>query len=303
MDFLRQLCNIQAPSGSEDEMTAFVLEFIGEHSGGWQVQPEIFHGQDFQNCIVLVFGKPRTMVFAHMDNIGFTVRYNHELVRIGSPDITSGILLSGKDKSGMVTCELAVDSEKKLFYTGSREIERGTPLSFVPDWRETDEYVQCCYLDNRLGVWNALRLCETLENGAVVFSCWEEHGGGSVAFLTRFLFEKYGIRQALISDITWITEGVRAGNGAVISLRDSGIPRKNYIDKITSFARESGIAFQLEVEASGGSDGTEIQKLPYPVDWCFIGAGEMYPHSPNEKVHKSDIRAMTDLYRYLMKAI
>ena len=31
--------------------------------------------------------------------------------------------------------------------------------------------------------------------------------------------------QALISDITWVTEGVTHGKGCAISLRDSGVPR------------------------------------------------------------------------------
>ena len=55
-----------------------------------------------------------------------------------------------------------------------------------------------------------------------VFSTWEEHGGGSVGYLGKFIQEKYGVYQALISDVTWVTEGVKHGEGCVISLRDSG---------------------------------------------------------------------------------
>ena len=36
----------------------------------------------------------------------------------------------------------------------------------------------------------------------------EEHGGGSVGYLAKFIYEKYGVKQAHISDITWVTEGV-----------------------------------------------------------------------------------------------
>ena len=73
---------------------------------------------------------------------------------------------------------------------------------------ESDEnFVQCCYMDNRLGVWNALQVAETLEHGIICFSCWEEHGGGSVGYLAKFIYENYGVKQALISDITWVTKG------------------------------------------------------------------------------------------------
>ena len=87
----------------------------------------------------------------------------------------------------------------------------------------------------------------------------------------------------------------------MISRRDSGIPRRSYVDKIIELAKKSGIAFQLEIESSGGSDGNQLQKCPYPFDWCFIGAPEDYVHSPDEKVFKNDISAMLNLYQYLMK--
>jgi putative aminopeptidase FrvX len=301
MQLLKTLCSIHAPSGNEGAMTEFLLDHIEKNKSSWKVQPKIFSGDDFQNCIVLVFGKPRTAVYAHIDNIGFTVRYKNQLVKIGGPSAESGSILSGEDSRGKIDCRLIIDeSEQKYFYKAEREIERGTDLSYKQNWREDANFVQCCYMDNRLGVWNALQLCTSIENGAIVFSCWEEHGGGSVAYLSKFLFEKYNIRQSLISDITWITEGVRPGEGVVISMRDTGIPRRIFLNKIISLAKDSGIPFQLEVEGSGGSDGTEIQKQPYPIDWCFIGAAEDFVHSSNEKVHKKDIECMVSMYKFLL---
>ena len=84
-------------------------------------------------------------------------------------------------------------------------------------------------------------------------------------------------------------------------MRDSGIPRKSYVNKIINLAKQSQIPFQLEVENAGGSDGNALQRSPYPFDWCFIGAPEDNVHSPDEKVHKSDIESMLKMYDYLMK--
>ncbi len=303
MELLKTLCAIQSPSGDECEMNTFLLNYIRQNSSNWKVKPVVYEGEAFQDCIILVFGKPRTAIYAHMDNIGFTVRYENQLVKIGGPHVKSGIQLTGKDSKGTVLCEIVLDDQNHLLYKAEREIERGTNLSFLPIWRQDENSVQCCYMDNRLGVWNALKVCETLENGAIVFSCWEEHGGGSVPYLSRFLFEKYGIRKALISDITWVTEGVHPGKGVVISMRDSGLPRRKFLNSIIEHARNSSIPFQLEVEGSGGSDGTEIQKQPYPIDWCFIGAAEENVHSPDEKVNKEDIHSMVEMYNYLMKVL
>ena len=86
-------------------------------------------------------------------------------------------------------------------------------------------------------------------------------------------------------------------------MRDSGIPRRSYINKIVDLATKSKIPFQLEVESAGGSDGNALQRSPYPFDWCFIGAPEDNVHSPDEKVHKKDIKSMVEMYQYLMKAL
>lgn len=301
LELLKTLCSIHAPSGNEEAMTDFILDYIDKNKSSWKTVPMVFSGDGFQHCIVLIFGKPTTAVFAHIDSIGFTVRYDNELVRIGAPQAESGYKVVGKDKNGPIEAFLSVDRKEQVIHAEcSRTIERGTELTFKPQWVEEDPFVQCCYMDNRLGVLNALNLCSEIENGAIVFSCWEEHGGGSVPFLTRFLYKNYNIRQALISDITWVTEGVKPGCGVVISLRDSGIPRRSFVNKIIALADASGISYQMEVEGSGGSDGTELQKQPYPIDWCFIGAPEENVHTPKERVHKGDIESMLRMYVHLL---
>ncbi|MBU6122862.1 aminopeptidase [Hymenobacter siberiensis] len=304
MHLLHSLCRLPAPAGNEAALTKFVLDYVRQQQAAWLHQPRIIADERFQDCILLVFGKPRTAVFAHLDSIGFTVRYGRQLVRIGGPQAEAGYRLVGKDSQGEVDCTLTVDEETgELGYAFHRDIDRGTELTFYCDFRETATTVQSCYLDNRLGVWNALRLCETLEHGIIAFSCWEEHGGGSVAYLAKYIYETYGVRQALISDITWVTEGVHAGQGCAISLRDSLIPRRAYVDRIRAIAIDSGIPHQLEVEGSGGSDAKELQHAAAPWDWCFVGAPEDHVHSPDELVDKGDIASMLALYQVLMQKL
>jgi len=239
-----------------------------------------------------------------MDSIGFTVRYDNRLVPIGGPEAETGFELVGSDSKGMIETKMIADlKEGMLCCDFQRPIERGTDLVFKCDFRETEQIVQSCYLDNRLGVFIALQLAETLENGAIVFSCYEEHGGGTVPFLIKYLWDKWQIRQCLVCDITWKTEGVNLGNGVAVSIRDSRLPRKVFIEKVLKIARESGVKFQLEVEGFGGSDGKEIQSSPYPVDWIFIGVPEENVHSPHEMANKEDIRWMLELYQVLMQRL
>lgn len=305
MELLKKLVEIRGASGDESRVRDFLIEYVRANCSKWKVQPELVYGDHFQDCLILIFGKPRTAIYAHMDSIGFTVGYDKELIKIGGPRTIDGMQLVGSDSKGEIETELMVideeDGGKLLQFVYDREIDRGTILTFKPDFRETDEYIQSPYMDNRLGIWNALKVAETMEDGAIVFSTYEEHGGNTVGFCSKFLYEKYAVRQALISDITWVTHGVKHGGGVAVSMRDSGIPRRTYLNRIIDLAKESGIAFQLEVESAGGSDGTMLQKSDQPIDWCFIGAPEDHVHSPDEKVFKYDIMTMVELYRYLMR--
>lgn len=305
MKLLEQLTAIRGAASDEGRVAEFIKEYVKSNAKSWVKEPEIIAGPGFQDCVILVFGKPTTAIYAHMDSIGFSVGYGKELIKVGGPRLNEGIELVGSDSQGEIETELLVieheDETKDLQYVYDREIDRGTLLTFKPNFRETETYVQSPYLDNRLGIWSALKVAETLENGAIVFSTYEEHGGNSVGYCARYLFEKHSVHQALISDITWVTEGVPHGKGVAISMRDSLLPRRSYLNRIIDLAKESGIAFQLEVESAGGSDGGVLQKSDLPIDWCFIGAPEDNVHTPDELVYKHDIMCMVELYRYLMK--
>lgn len=299
MKLLNNLLNQQSVSGDETQISSVVLQWIFSMKNTWKVMPEIFSGDNFHDCILLKFGKPTTAVFAHLDTVGFMTRYSNQLIPVGGPEVIPGTRLIGADRWGEIECGI-IDNEEAVFHDFPRKIEPGTRLSFKQNIRICRDFIQAAYLDNRLGIFSALKLCETLENGWVVFSTYEEHGGGSMPFLLRFIQEKFPVKQALISDITWITEGVHHHEGVVISIRDKFIPRKKFIEKIISIAEESGIPFQLEVEAYGGSDGREIQFSPYAIDWCFIGAAEDHVHTADEKVSLEDLNSMIDMYQYLM---
>lgn len=303
MDLLQQLCSIQGTSGHEKGIRDFLLAYIQKEKKHWKAKPQIFEGDGFQDNIILKFGKPRTAIFAHMDTVGFTVRYFNQLLPVGSPDADSGTKLVGQDRHGPIECELEFDKEHHALYKFGRPIERGTPLSYKIHFKETKQYIETAYLDDRLGIYSALKVAETLKDGIIIFSSWEEHGGGSVSYLTKFIYESWAIKQALISDITWVSDGVEHGKGVAISLRDRNIPRREFIDRIINVAKKHKVPYQLEVEGTGSSDGGEIQRSPFPFDWCFVGAPEQHAHTPHEKVHKDDVQSMIELYRWLMKEL
>lgn len=322
MDYslLKQLCAIPATSGDEQKMTEFILEYVMDHRDDWDSQPAIFTGDGFQESIILAFGKPRLAIYAHLDSVGFCTAYGKRLVKIGGPKAESGATLVGTDSQGEFegTLEKRVEIDKKdkdkpssakamkekekkdIFELKcDRATDRGIPLTYKADWREDEESIQTPYIDNRLGVWNALQLCPTLQNAAIAFTTYEEHAGGTAQFLGRFLFKSFGCRQALISDVTLDSEGIKLGDGPAISMRDRGIPRQRYVQRIRNIADRNNIKYQLEVEDAGGSDGNQLQASSYPWDWCFIGPPEENYHTPDERVLKADIEENLRLYQAL----
>ncbi|HBF87954.1 MAG TPA: aminopeptidase [Bacteroidales bacterium] len=302
MELLKELCGIHAPSGEEYKLKEFILEYVQNHKLNWKVQPTVVDDNDIQDCILLVFGKPHTAIFVHMDSVGFTVRYNNELIKIGSPDAKNNDTLVGKDSHGKIECKLNIEHNSgSMKCNFSRTIDVGTSLTFKNKFKSTGKYIESCSLDNRLGIRNALAIAETMESGIIAFTCWEEHGGGSVSILSKIIYENFNIQKAIILDTTWVSEGVKHDGGAVISIRDQYIPRRKFINEVIYLAKNSNIPYQLEVEDSGGSDGSEIQKSPYPIDWCFIGIPTTNPHSANEIASKKDIESNEKLCKYLME--
>jgi len=302
MELLKNLVAVHSPTGEEFFMKKFIIDYVFQNQHNWKKKPQLIYGDDWMDCLLMIFGQPQTAIFVHMDTVGFHVRYDKELINIGTPVVESNIRLVGNDHLGDIDCLLdAKHPDYHIAYSFHRDIDRGTSLTFKPLFKEKDEFVEATYLDNRVGIWVALKLAEIAVNAAIVFTCGEEQKGGSIGFAATYLYQKYNLRQALIADVSSVNRGIKHGAGAIISRRDAVIPRKKFFDKIVQIAHKNHAVFQIEVEYSGSTDGAELQLAPIPVDWCFVGAPIENIHSPIERIHKIDIFAMFYLYSVLLK--
>lgn len=297
MELLRRLTEIPGASSDEGAISEFILKHVDENQADWKRRPTVLAGGEWHDNVVLIFGQPRTAIWAHTDTVGFTVGHGNRLIEIGSPRPGQRTTIVGEDSQGQI--ETTAENSTA---TG-RQIEPGTILTYKPAFEETDENVHSPYLDNRLGVFAALSIAKTLTDGAIVFGTYEEHGGNAAAALARILKETYDVRQALILDATWATEHVRLGNGTAVSLRDGSIPRRSYLRRVLKIARNSGVDFQLEVQSVGGSDGTQLQASELLIDWCFVGPPTEGAHTPRETANKHDIDCTVELYRQLMEKL
>ena len=300
---LKELCSIHSPSGEEFYMREFLINYFMSNMYKFQVKPKLIYGSGFQDCLIAVFGHPRVGAFAHMDTTGFAVRYQDQLIPIGSPEIKGDEKLTGMDHFGEIECAIDLDINNQLHYRFGRAIQSGTTLTFRKNFHSNQSFITSPYLDNRVGIYNLLKVAERMNNGALVFSAWEEHGGGSIPYLVKYIYEEFQIAKMLVSDVTWISDGIEINRGAVISNRDKNIPRKLFFEQIKQLADSNNISYQIEVEAFGSSDAREIQQSPYPIDWCFIGPAVEYAHSANEKISFDDIKSTINLYQILMEEL
>lgn len=304
MDLLKKLCSIHAPSADEMPMKEFILSWVKSNMKSWKTKPQIIEDDGLQDAVMLVFGKPRTVAFAHMDSTGFTVRYNNEIIPIGGPHYKNGDKLVGNYLGKQIVTKVKCKKgDDKIFCDFKEILPAGTTLTYKVEFDASEKGIVAPYLDDRLGVWVLMNLAKTLRDGILVFSCNEEHGGGNVEKIARVIYEKYSLKQALICDITWATEGVFLGKGVAVTLRDKYIPRKIFVDKVLNILNDNKIKYQSEVESSGSSDGGYLQKSAYPIDWCFIGVPEEGNHSCQEKVSVIDVIMLQKTYELLMREL
>jgi putative aminopeptidase FrvX len=312
LDLLKSLCAIHGPSGHERPVRDFLIDLIKKTSKTWTTKPKLLYGNKFQDGLIVVLGKPKTALFAHMDTVGFTVGNPikkrakstlHALLDIGSPLPTKdGQALVGETLDGTpITAKLHSCLHPSAAFSPADPSPLGATLTYAPNFFENGEFIHSQSLDNRLGIFCALEVAKTLKHGALVFSTYEEHGGGSAQSLATYLHKTHRTSQALITDITWDTKHVSTGKGPVISLRDSMLPRRHYLKKILNLTKKSHIPHQLEVTDQGSSDGEDLQKSHLPFDWCFVGVAEKSAHSAEEAVNLNDVQSLINLSSYLIK--
>ena len=87
---LKELCGISAPSSDESRLANFILEYVEKNSFSWRHKPRVVSGEDYQDCVMLVWGNPRTAMIAHIDSVGFMVGYGNSLLPVGTPRCPDG---------------------------------------------------------------------------------------------------------------------------------------------------------------------------------------------------------------------
>ena len=295
MELLQQLQQIPGPSGDEGHIADFVQQYCRS------ISDCVLRREG--DLILATRGTPRVAIFAHLDTIGFTQGYDRALLPIGGPHVEGDEAIREGDGPGVSHIRLKLKDERPTWRVQGKLGRPGSRWVYADPLVIKKDKVSGPYLDNRAGVWNALRVLERVANVAVVFTPGEEHSGRGALVGARLIYEELDITRALISDITWHTDSIKCGKGPAVSLRDRYVPRRRFLDEVLAAAADSGIPFQREVEGNGSSDGGWIERSTFPIDWAFVGAPQKRSHTPHEECSIADLRNMLELFVSLVSAL
>ena len=296
LELLWELLRQDSPAGDEGPLADWLEDWLAREA------PDAAVERLGDSLLVTRGERPSVAVFAHLDTTGWTLGYDKQLVRIGGPAGKPGdaIRPARRPDTGAA---LARRKDGSWKVQGKTDAPLGSRWVYSAAAERSGDKITSPYLDNRAGVWAALNALLRCPEIAVALTVQEETGGQGAQIAARRLFETHGIRQALIADLTWDTKHIKRGRGVALSLRDSSLPRRRYLDRVLTLAESSGLPFQREVESSGGSDGAGIDQSGVPMDWVFVGAPEKAPHTARERAHVGDLQDMVNMLVYLINGL
>ncbi|GBD18161.1 Putative aminopeptidase YsdC [bacterium HR27] len=282
----------------------------------------------------------RVLIAAHMDEIGFLVRYIDDngfrrLQPVGGFDARvlvaqrvqvwtrSGEPLLGALQLATKPIHLLTTEERKAPALEDLYVDLGLPAEEVRSRVEVGDMVTLARefarlgptvlskaLDDRVGLFvmlEVLRYLDRHEVEIVAVATVQEEVGLRGAQTAGFGLEP-DVAIALDITIAGDVPGIdaadrvtRLGGGVAIKVFDSShIPSRPLVDHLRAVADQHGIRYQLEVLPRGGTDAGALQRARAGVPAVTLSIPTRHVHTVNEMAHVEDIAAAVDLLRYYL---
>ena len=287
-------------------------------------------------------GKPRVLIAAHIDEIGFYVRHvdDRGFVRVqnvGGFDTRNllarrvTVMAKDGDLPGVMNpagrpIHIAKEEDKKkipemqefmidLGLPGEivkQKVRIGDPVTLVQEFSEIGDCVTGKCLDNRVAAWVVLEAMKKAKspNYEVILACTVQEevglrGAGPAAFAAR-----PDLAIALDTTLCVDTPGVpeeervtKQGDGAAIKIMDSSsISNRSFVDEMAAAGEAAGVKFQYSVLPRGGTDAGAIQRSREGVKTVTLAIPTRYIHTVTETIHKDDLQSAIDLIAAWLEA-
>jgi len=306
LELLRRLSDAFGPPGMEDEVREIIRGEAEKYSSKIET--------DVLGNLIVEFGdpssRPRVLVAAHMDEVGFMVRFVDKrgflyVHRVGGVnlEIVPGSRILFETSKGKVlgvaqrrisgkTEDIFIDIGAARREDAHRQgIEIGTMGVFEPCFRtmNTGYRVMGKAFDDRMGCFVALEVMRRIkvEKGHLVyvFTSMEEIGGkgSTVAGYTLepdyclVLEGTFALDVPGVPEEDWVN---RLGRGPAIRKMDASTVHNvrlfNFFKKV---ARELNLPYQIQVTRRGGTDASKIEVTRSGVVSGVISVPNRYIHT------------------------
>lgn len=330
VELLAKICQIPGTSGFEQQVRAFVENEIKDYVDEIDID-------NMGNLYAIKRGKTnkRVMCAAHMDEIGFMVKYIddkgfirfHTLGGFDPKTLTAQrVIIHGKkDLMGVMGSKpihvMTPDERNKLakiedyfidLGLSKEEVEKyvtiGDPITRERDLIEMGNCVNTKSLDNRVAVYILIQTLKELKGKDIpydfygVFTVQEEVGlrGAKVAGHKVNPDFGFGLDTTIAYDLPGAAPHeyvTQLGEGTAIKIMDaSAICDTRMVRFMKDQAIKQNIKWQPEILTAGGTDTAGIQSMAK--DGCITGAISIptrHLHQVIEMADKSDIDASVDL--------
>ncbi len=330
IDLLRELTEAHGVSGFEDAVRTIVRR---------ELEPLVDELRTDRMGNVIAYkkgsGGPKLMIAAHMDEIGFVVKYIEKdgflrLKTMGGWDprqmnsqrvmvSTEGGLLPGVLMYGTKPAHLLSDAEKKegqqhtSFFVDlglpaeevKRRVRLGDGVTMSRPLIQTGELLTAKAMDDRVSVYVMIEALRKVGAHAAevyaVATVQEEVGlrGASAAGSAIAPDVVVAVDITLANDIPGVPEQdvtTKLGEGAAIKVLDSSlICHPKVVAHFRRLAEANDIPHQMEILSAGGTDAGAVQQLHGGIPAFTLSIPTRYVHTVNETVHPTDVQACVDL--------
>lgn len=327
IELLKNLTQLNATSGYEDEVAEFLIKTLSENEIPYQQDP-------LGNIIVQMGENPdRIALFAHMDEVGFGVRGIREdgmlkFAPIGG--VTDNILFStpvvvGNNRvSGIIgnipkhLQEKKSEQETKIpdmmidiGATSKKDAEKsvkiGDPIYWLSDFvRFGDGLIKAKALDDRVGVAVILSLLLTKQYSfTAVFTTREEIG----IMGARMVMPVLAPKKAVVLEVTTCADlpgnqepTTKMREGVALSVLDgASVSDTEWNQFIWAIATEKNIPIQKKLTTRGGNDAGAVSYVSGGVPTAVLSLPGRYIHSPVSVISETDFDSMYRLAELLIK--
>lgn len=287
-------------------------------------------------------GRPRVLIAAHIDEIGFYVKHIDDkgyirIQNVGGFDTRNlfarrvRIMTRGGEMVGLLNpggrpIHIAREEDKKrvpemnefmvdLCIPAEQVKEKvriGDPVTLVQEFAEVGNCVSGKCMDNRVAAWIVIEAMKKVKNLSyeVILACTVQEevglrGAGPAAYS-----QKPDIAIALDTTLCCDTPGVPEdervtvqGAGAALKILDSSsISNRELIDQFAAVAEAKGIKFQYSVLPRGGTDAGAMQRSRDGIKTMTLAIPTRYIHTVTETIHKDDLQSAIDLLAAWLEA-